>query len=74
MCHRRIFCNSCYQNYVSGDILYDCGNVDKKENFGFSSSFFKKTSIIDDMSRKSVKDKEHPTVEYRLATVEEYDM
>ena len=45
-CPSKFICDYCYQNLVLGDILDDGGNVDKQEDFEFSSSFFKKTSNI----------------------------
>ena len=41
-CPKTIICNSCDQNIVSGDKLYDGGKVYKQEDLGFFSSFFRK--------------------------------
>ena len=46
-CARKIICNYCDCNYVSVDILYDGGNVYQQEDFGSSSSFFKKSLSLD---------------------------
>ena len=51
-CPRTIIYNYCDQNIVSGYIFYYGGNVDEKEYFGFSGSFFKKSpSIIDNITK-----------------------
>ena len=53
-CPRKIIYNSCDQNIVSGYIFYYGGNVDEKEYFGFSGSFFKKSpSIIDNITKRN---------------------
>ena len=47
-CTRTTIFNHREQIYVSNDIFYAGGNVEEKEDFGFSGSFFKKPLIIDD--------------------------
>ena len=40
-CPRTTICNKCEQSNTSGDILNTGDNVDDKEIFGFSESYFK---------------------------------
>ena len=40
-CNKTTICNKCEQSNIRGDILNAGDNVDDRENFGFTESFFK---------------------------------
>ena len=51
-CPRTRICNKCQQSNMRGDILNAVDNIDDKENFGFTESYFKiAPTNIDDYTK-----------------------
>ena len=49
---RKVVCNTCEVIHTSGDILNSDENVEDKDEYGFTGSFFKNAPIIIDENTK----------------------
>ena len=53
--HKTKNCNNFEQNIMLGELLNDGDNVDDKEDFGFTGSYFKiAPAVIDDYTKKKI--------------------